>query len=471
MGEARAARRVVAAADAIPDLHAHGRAGVAGDREHLQAVAETALAIDDGRDLQLCRGANGGCRLGRREYVDRREHGARADDERGEDGHGAQRFESCLHDRSGCISMRRIGRWRFAAALPRIALLRRRACRRDPGDPSEPSPIHSQLRCRCRTVRRRRVGRRRHPSQRLVRPDARALPAIQRRVRVVLEGQDRRQRQRAPVARRLGQAGALGDRRHRGRRRHASRSPATSTRSPPSRSRSVPTGRSACAHNSAPYTSTYIFLVRKGNPKAVHDWGDLVRPGISVITANPKTSGGALGLPRRLRLRAASARRQRRQGARLHHPTVPSGAGARLGRARRHRHLRRPRHRRRPARLGERGPSRAQGVRPRQVRDRLPADEHPRRAAGGGGRQGRRQARHEEGRRGLPRVPLFARRPGDRARRTSIARSTTRCGQRYAAQFPKVALFTIDEVFGGWAKAQKTHFADGGVFDQIYSAK
>ena len=46
-------------------------------------------------------------------------------------------------------------------------------------------------------------------------------------------------------------------------------------------------------HNSSPYTSTYIFLVRKGNPKAVRDWGDLVKPGVSVVTANPKTSGGA----------------------------------------------------------------------------------------------------------------------------------------------------------------------------------
>src|SRR5215468_2979966 len=45
--------------------------------------------------------------------------------------------------------------------------------------------------------------------------------------------------------------------------------------------------------NSSPYTSTIVFLVRKGNPKAIHDWGDLVRPGISVITPNPKTSGGA----------------------------------------------------------------------------------------------------------------------------------------------------------------------------------
>lgn len=49
------------------------------------------------------------------------------------------------------------------------------------------------------------------------------------------------------------------------------------------------------AHNSAPYTSTIIFLVRKGNPKKIKDWNDLVKPGVSVITPNPKTSGGARG--------------------------------------------------------------------------------------------------------------------------------------------------------------------------------
>lgn len=50
------------------------------------------------------------------------------------------------------------------------------------------------------------------------------------------------------------------------------------------------------AHNSAPYTSTIIFLVRKGNPKKIKDWNDLVKPGVSVITPNPKTSGGARGV-------------------------------------------------------------------------------------------------------------------------------------------------------------------------------
>ena len=63
--------------------------------------------------------------------------------------------------------------------------------------------------------------------------------------------------------------------------------------------------------NSAPYTSTIVFLVRKGNPKGIRDWGDLIKPGIGVITPNPKTSGRrALELPGGLGLGQASARRQ-----------------------------------------------------------------------------------------------------------------------------------------------------------------
>src|SRR5690606_11255074 len=54
-----------------------------------------------------------------------------------------------------------------------------------------------------------------------------------------------------------------------------------------------PDWQSELPHGSAPYTSTIVFLVRKGNPKQIRDWGDLIRPGIEVITPNPKTSGGA----------------------------------------------------------------------------------------------------------------------------------------------------------------------------------
>ena len=108
-----------------------------------------------------------------------------------------------------------------------------------------------------------------------------------------LEGQDGRDGDRAGLAWRLGRAGARGDRRPRRRRRHARRSPPTSTPSPPRPARSRRTGRSACRTMRRPTPRRSCFFVRKGNPKGIHDWADLAKPGVSVITPNPKTSGGA----------------------------------------------------------------------------------------------------------------------------------------------------------------------------------
>ena len=124
-------------------------------------------------------------------------------------------------------------------------------------------------------------------------PTRELLSGLQRCIRQVLEGQDRAGRHDPAIARRLGQAGARGNRwlgggrgdagaglRH---RRHLRKSAVCCRR----------TGKSRLPNNSSPYTSTIIFLVRKGNPKDIKDWDDLVRPGVSVITPNPKTSGGA----------------------------------------------------------------------------------------------------------------------------------------------------------------------------------
>ena len=90
-------------------------------------------------------------------------------------------------------------------------------------------------------------------------------------------------------------------------------------------------------HNSSPYTSTIVFLVRKGNPKGIHDWNDLAKPGVSVITPNPKTSGGrALELPRRLGLRPEDIQRRRERRPRTSSPrstgTRPSSTPARAAR-------------------------------------------------------------------------------------------------------------------------------------------
>ena len=220
--------------------------------------------------------------------------------------------------------------------------------------------------------------------------------------------------------------------------------------------------------NSAPYTSTIVLLVRKGNPKGIKDWDDLVKPGISVITPNPKTSGGA-----RWNYLAAWGYALRQSGgdeakakdfvARLYKnvPVLDSGARgstttfvergigdvfisweneALLA-------------------IKELGPDKFEIIVPSvsilaeppvTIIDKV-VDKHGTRAVA--------QAYLEflytaEGQKIVGKHYY-------RPRLASVA-------AEYASQFPQVNVFTIDEVFGGWQKAQKTHFADGGTFDQIY---
>ena len=224
-------------------------------------------------------------------------------------------------------------------------------------------------------------------------------------------------------------------------------------------------------HRSTPYTSTAIFLVRKGNPKAIRDWGDLVRPGLSVITANPKTSGGA-----RWNYLAAYGWALRQPGgtdasardyiAKLYRnvPVLDSGArGSTVTFAKRdigdvllawenEAHLA----------LKEFGadkfdivypPTSILAEPPVALIDKV-VDKHGTRAVA----QGYLEFLY------TPEAQAIAARHHYRPIDPQVA-------ARYAAQFPKLALFTIDEAFGGWAKAQKTHFADGGVFDQVYTRK
>ena len=109
-------------------------------------------------------------------------------------------------------------------------------------------------------------------------------------------------------------------------------------------------------NNSAPYTSTIVFVVRKGNPQGIRDWGDLVKPGTSVVTPNPKTSGGA-----RWNYLAAwgwaeqAVRRRPGEGEGVHPDALQERAGAGFGRARLDDHVRAARDRPRADRLGERG--------------------------------------------------------------------------------------------------------------------
>jgi sulfate/thiosulfate-binding protein len=221
-------------------------------------------------------------------------------------------------------------------------------------------------------------------------------------------------------------------------------------------------------NNSSPYTSTIVFLVRKGNPKGIRDWKDLVRPGASVITPNPKTSGAArwsylAAWAYALRQPGGSEAKAREMLAALFRnvPVLDSGArGATSTFVQRG--------------IGdvllaweneaflaveELGKDKLEMVIPSMsilaeppvaVVDKV-VDRRKTRAVA--------QAYLEY--LYTPEGQEIAARHYYRPRLESVAK-------KYAARFPRVNLVTIDAVFGGWAKAQKTHFDDGGTFDQIY---
>ena len=225
-------------------------------------------------------------------------------------------------------------------------------------------------------------------------------------------------------------------------------------------------------HNSSPYTCTIVFLVRKGNPKSIKDWDDLVKPGVSVITPNPKTSRRcALELPGGLGLRAEEDRRRPDEGPGVRGRALQQRAGARLRRARLADHLHRARRRRRASSPGRTRPS-----------------SPPRNSARTSSRSSCRRLSilaeppvtvvdKNVDRKGTREVAtaylqyLYTPEGQDIAAQNYYRPIDPKVAAKYDKQFTKVNLFTIDEVFGGWAKAQKTHFADGGVFDQIYTRK
>jgi sulfate/thiosulfate transport system substrate-binding protein len=221
-------------------------------------------------------------------------------------------------------------------------------------------------------------------------------------------------------------------------------------------------------NNSAPYTSTIVFLVRKGNPKHIKDWNDLARPGIAVVTPNPKTSGGA-----RWNYLAAwgyALRQNKNDQAKAKEfvtqlfknvPVLDSGArGATTTFVQRgigdvliawenEAFLA----------LKESGGNKLEIVAPSvsilaeppvSVVDKV-ANKHGTAAVA---KAYLEYLYSEEGQE-------IAARHFYRPRLKSVA-------DKHTGQFPKLPLFTIDEAFGGWQKAQKMHFEDGGTFDQIY---
>jgi len=223
-------------------------------------------------------------------------------------------------------------------------------------------------------------------------------------------------------------------------------------------------------HNSSPYTSTIVFLVRKGNPKGIKDWGDLVKPGVEVITPNPKTSGGA-----RWNYLAAWGYALEKAGGNeakakefvtelfKHVPVLDSGARGATNT------------------FVQRG-----------IGDVLLAWEN--------------EAFLSVNELGpdkfeivVPSVSIVAEPPVTVVDGVANKRGTAEVAKAYlqylyspvgqkiaaahyyrpvkpeladpkdVARFPKVRTFTIDGLFGGWAKTQKAHFDDGGVFDQIFA--
>ena len=224
-------------------------------------------------------------------------------------------------------------------------------------------------------------------------------------------------------------------------------------------------------HNSSPYTSTYIFLVRKGNPKGIKNWDDLTKPGVSVITANPKTSGGArwgylAAYGFALKQPGGNDAKAKDFVARLfaNVPVLDSGArGSTVTFAERgvgdvllawenEAHLS----------LKEFGADKFDIVYPPvSILAEPPVAVVDKNVDKRGTREVATAYLEY----------LYTPEGQDIAARNFYRPIDAKVAARYDKQFPKLNLFTIDEVFGGWTQAQKTHFADGGVFDQIYTRK
>lgn len=224
-------------------------------------------------------------------------------------------------------------------------------------------------------------------------------------------------------------------------------------------------------HNSSPYTSTYIFLVRKGNPKGIKDWSDLIKPGVQVITANPKTSGGArwgylAAYGYALKQPGGDDAKAKQFVANLfaNVPVLDSGArGSTITFAERgigdviliwenEAHLT----------LKEFGANKFDIVYPPTSIIAEPPVAVVDKVVDKRGTREVATAYLEY---------LYSPEGQDIAGKNFYRPTDKKAFDKYAKQFPPIKLFTIDDVFGGWTKAQKTHFADGGVFDQIYTKK
>lgn len=220
-------------------------------------------------------------------------------------------------------------------------------------------------------------------------------------------------------------------------------------------------------NNSSPYTSTIVFLVRKGNPKGIKDWDDLVQPGVSIVPANPKTSGAArwaylAAWGYALRKNNGDESKAREFVARFYGNVHTWDIGARGA----------------TTTFIQRG-----------IGDVLVGWENEANLALKESPKGDVQIV-------VPSISILAEPPvtwvdsvTKKHGTTEIARAYLEylysaegqeiaaknfyrprleaIAEKYSGRFPRLTLFTIEEVFGGWQRAQRTHFSDGGVFDQI----
>jgi len=222
-------------------------------------------------------------------------------------------------------------------------------------------------------------------------------------------------------------------------------------------------------NNSTPYTSTIVFLVRKGNPKHIKDWDDLVRPGIGVITPNPKTSGGArwsylaawgYALKKNNNDEAKAKDFVKRvyknvpvldSGARGSTTTfVQRGIGDVLLSWENEAFLA----------LNELGRDKFEIITPSISILAEPPVSVVDSVAAKHGTTDVAKAYLEF---------LYSDQGQEIGAQNYYRAQNKKIAAKYADHFPKLTLFTIDDVFGGWQKAQKKHFDDGGVFDQIYT--